>query len=180
LGPRTTASRSAATLVGRAARTSGCGLRGAADGGRLSRQSTHLFLLPSPRVFYPRTDALWFFRDPQLPTLSSFHPLFIAGTPSRASAIYSIVPYLESQGGVWFARGGMYAVVEGMHALFSRLGGETRLSIGLEEVLVDDATRRTSGARLATGESLGADAGVLNADVATAYTQLVPQRYDGA
>ena len=118
-----------------------------------------------------------FFRDPQLRTVFSFHPLFIGGNPFRASAIYSIVPYLEHQGGVWFARGGMYAVVEAMHLLFTRLGGQTRLSTGVEEVLVDDTTRRATGVRLANGESLAADAVVLNADVATAYMRLVPARY---
>ena len=118
-----------------------------------------------------------FFRDPQLRTVFSFHPLFIGGNPFRASAIYSIVPYLERQGGVWFARGGMYAVVEAMHALFTRLGGQTRLSTGVAEVLVDDATRRATGVRLDNGESLAADAVVLNADVATAYMRLVPARY---
>ncbi|MGI9146130.1 MAG: phytoene desaturase family protein [Chloroflexota bacterium] len=118
-----------------------------------------------------------FFPSPQLRMVFSFHPLFIGGNPFRASAIYSIVPYLESQGGVWFARGGMYAVVEAMHALFSRLGGQTRLSTAVEEVLVDDRTRRATGVRLARGESLTAEAVVLNADVATAYTQLVPARY---
>ena len=118
-----------------------------------------------------------FFRHPQLRTVFSFHPLFIGGNPFRASAIYSIVPYLERQGGVWFARGGMYAVVEAMHALFTRLGGQTRLSAGVAEVLVDDTTRQVSGVRLDTGESLAADAVVLNADVATAYTRLVPARY---
>ena len=34
----------------------------------------------------------------------SFHPLFIGGNPFRASAIYSIVPYLERLGGVHFTR----------------------------------------------------------------------------
>jgi phytoene desaturase len=118
-----------------------------------------------------------FFRDPQLRTVFSFHPLFIGGNPFRASAIYSIVPYLERQGGVWFARGGMYAVVEAMQLLFVRLGGQTRLSTGVEEVLVDDTTRRATGVRLDDGESLAADAVVLNADVATAYMRLVPARY---
>jgi phytoene desaturase len=118
-----------------------------------------------------------FFRNPQLRTVFSFHPLFIGGNPFRASAIYSIVPYLERQGGVWFARGGMYAVVEAMHALFTRLGGWTRLSTGVEEVLVDDRTQRATGVRLDDGESLAADAVVLNADVATAYMRLVPARY---
>jgi phytoene desaturase len=118
-----------------------------------------------------------FFRDPQLRTVFSFHPLFIGGNPFRASAIYSIVPYLERQGGVWFAHGGMYAVVEAMHLLFTRLGGQSRLSTGVEEVLVDDTTRLATGVRLDDGESLAADAVVLNADVATAYMRLVPARY---
>jgi phytoene desaturase len=118
-----------------------------------------------------------FFRDPRLRTVFSFHPLFIGGNPFRASAIYSIVPYLERQGGVWFARGGMYALVDAMHALFLRLGGETRLSTGVEEVLIDDETRRATGVRFAGGASLDADAVVLNADVATAYLRLVPARY---
>lgn len=118
-----------------------------------------------------------FFRDPHLRTVFSFHPLFIGGNPFRASAIYSIVPYLERQGGVWFARGGMYTLVEAMHALFERLGGQTRLSSGVAHVLVDDTTRRATGVQLETGESLDADAVVLNADVATAYMRLVPARY---
>jgi phytoene desaturase len=87
------------------------------------------------------------------------------------------VPYLERQGGVWFARGGMYAVVEAMLLLFTRLGGQTRLSTRVEEVLVDDTTRRAKGVRLAGGESLVADAVVLNADVATAYIHLLSARY---
>lgn len=118
-----------------------------------------------------------FFRDPHLRTVFSFHPLFIGGNPFRASAIYSIVPYLERQGGVWFARGGMYTLVEGMHALFERLGGQTRLSAGVKEVLVDATSHRALGVQLDNGESLRADAVVLNAEVATAYMRLVPARY---
>jgi phytoene desaturase len=118
-----------------------------------------------------------FFRDPQLRTVFSFHPLFIGGNPFRASAIYSIVPYLERQGGVWFAKGGMYALVEAMHALFMRLGGQTRLSTGVDEVLVHDRTRIATGVQLETGESLAADVVVLNADAPTAYMRLLPVRY---
>ena len=118
-----------------------------------------------------------FFRDPQLRTVFSFHPLFIGGNPFRASAIYSIVPYLERQGGVWFARGGMYALVQAMHTLFERLGGRTRLATPVAEVLVDEASRRATGVRLQSGEPLSADAVVLNADVASAYLRLVPARF---
>jgi len=117
-----------------------------------------------------------FFRDPQLRTVFSFHPLFIGGNPFRASAIYAIVPYLERQGGVWFARGGMYTLVQAMHALFERLGGRTRLATPVAEVLMDDDRRRATGVRLACGEQVRADAVVLNAEVAAAYLKLVPAR----
>lgn len=118
-----------------------------------------------------------FIRDPRLRMVFSFHPLFIGGNPFRASAIYAIVPYLEREGGVWFARGGMHAVVQGMHALFERLGGCTRLAAPAAEVLVDDRTRGAVGVRLESGEALHAEAVVVNADVASTYLKLVPRRF---
>jgi phytoene desaturase len=118
-----------------------------------------------------------FFTDPRLRTVFSFHPLFIGGNPFRASAIYAIVPYLERQGGVWFARGGMHSLVLGMQALLERLGGEVRLSSAVDEILVDDHTRRVTGVRLQSGQALDATAVVLNADVAAGYMRLVPGRY---
>jgi phytoene desaturase len=118
-----------------------------------------------------------FFRDPQLRTVFSFHPLFIGGNPFRASAIYSIVPYLERQGGVWFARGGMHSLVEAMLALFERLGGQVRLASPVQEVLINETNGRVRGVRLGDGETLRATAVVLNADVASAYMQLVPPRF---
>jgi phytoene desaturase len=118
-----------------------------------------------------------FFRDPQLRTVFSFHPLFIGGNPFRASAIYAIVPYLEREGGVWFACGGMYTLVQAMHKLFERLGGHTRLGATVAEVLIEEASRRAIGVRLQSGERLWADAVVLNAEVASAYMQLVPARF---
>jgi phytoene desaturase len=118
-----------------------------------------------------------YLRDPALRTVFSFHPLFIGGNPFRASAIYAIVPHLEQQGGVWYARGGMHALVQGMHRLFTRLGGQTRLGAAVAEIVVDEPRRRAAGVRLATGEVLPADLVVVNADVATTYLQLIPPRW---
>ena len=36
----------------------------------------------------------------------SFHPLLIGGNPFTASAIYTLIPYLERRWGVHFAMGG--------------------------------------------------------------------------
>lgn len=113
-----------------------------------------------------------YFRNPQLRMVFSFHPLFIGGNPFRASAIYSIVPYLERLGGVHFAMGGMYSLVEAMERLFRTLGGEVRCGIPVEQILLDG--RRTTGVRLEDGTLLETDAVVANSDVASTFLTLLP------
>jgi phytoene desaturase len=113
-----------------------------------------------------------YFRHPQLRMVFSFHPLFIGGNPFRASAIYSIVPYLERLGGVHFVMGGMYALVEAMARLFTDLGGELRCGQAVERLLLKEG--RVCGALLADGTRLEAEAVVANSDVATTYLHLLP------
>lgn len=113
-----------------------------------------------------------YFRNPHLRMVFSFHPLFIGGNPFRASAIYSIVPYLERLGGVHFSMGGTYALVEAMERLLCRLGGQVCCGIPVQQILVQD--RRAAGVRLADGTILQADAVIANSDVATTYLKLLP------
>jgi phytoene desaturase len=113
-----------------------------------------------------------FFRDPHLRMVFSFHPLFIGGNPFRASAIYSIVPYLERLGGVHFASGGMYSLVEAMERLFRTLGGEVRCGVPVD--LIQLKNRHASGVQLEDGTELQADAVIANSDVASTYLNLLP------
>ena len=113
-----------------------------------------------------------YFRNPQLRMVFSFHPLFIGGNPFRASAIYSIVPYLERLEGVHFTPGGMYSLVEAMERLFVSLGGEVRCGVPVEQLLLRG--QRTTGVRLEDGTALHADVVVANSDVATTYLNLLP------
>jgi phytoene desaturase len=113
-----------------------------------------------------------YFRNPQLRMVFSFHPLFIGGNPFRASAIYSIVPYLERLGGVHFAPGGMYSLVEAMERLFRSLGGEIRCGMPVEQILLKENS--TKGVRLEDGSILQSDVVIANSDVASTYLYLLP------
>lgn len=113
-----------------------------------------------------------YFSNPELRMVFSFHPLFIGGNPFRASAIYSIVPYLERLGGVHFARGGMYSVVEALEKLFCLLGGDLRCGMPVEQILLKE--RRVIGVRLQDETILQGSAVVANSDVATTYLQMLP------
>ena len=141
--------------------------------GALLRVAPELVRLGAQRSVYAFVSR--YFRNPQLRMVFSFHPFFIGGNPFRASAIYSIVPYLERAGGVHFAIGGMYTLVEAIERLFRTLGGEVRCGIPVEQLLLKE--RRVTGVRLEDGTVLEADVVVANSDVASTLLTLLPAAY---
>ncbi len=141
--------------------------------GRMLRVTPELLRVGAHRSVY--TFASRYFRDPALRMVFSFHPLFIGGNPFRASAIYSIVPYLERLGGVSFARGGMYRVIEGLVGLFCAAGGEIRYGAPVEQIRVQN--RQVKGVRLQDGTEIEAPTVIANSDVARTYLHLVPREH---
>jgi phytoene desaturase len=113
-------------------------------------------------------------RDDRLRRVFSAHTLFIGGDPFRTPALYAMLQTLEQRWGVWFAMGGTGAIVRALVRLFTEQGGTLRLGAAAAAIDVDARSRRATGVRLASGEVLGADAIVSNADVAFTYLQLVP------
>ncbi|MGE3908789.1 MAG: phytoene desaturase family protein [Chloroflexota bacterium] len=115
------------------------------------------------------------FADPSLRMAYSFHPLFIGGNPFRASSIFSIVPFLERQGGVHFAMGGTYALIQGMVRRFQELGGTLTCKTQVAEIEVERG--QVAGVVAADGRRWPADAVVSNADVVWTYARLIDKRH---
>ena len=115
------------------------------------------------------------FRNPQLRTVFSFHPLLIGGNPFSVSAIYCLVAYLERQWGVHFAIGGTYSLVAGLIDLIEGQGSEVRLNAEVAEILVEQG--KATGVRLAYGAHLHADIVVSNADSAWTYRHLIARQH---
>ena len=113
--------------------------------------------------------------DPRLQQVFGFHPLLIGGNPFDTTSVYAMIHALERRWGVWFAMGGTGALVRGLARLFEDTGGQLRLGAEVQEILVDDRSRRARGVRLAGGEVVPADIVVSNADVATTYTRMLPR-----
>jgi len=111
-------------------------------------------------------------KDPRLRFALSFHPLFIGGNPFTTTSLYGLIAYLERRWGVHFAVGGTGRIVQGLVGLMQGQGGALRC--GAKVVAITLAGRRANGVRLSTGETLGADIVVSNADSATTYRELLP------
>lgn len=103
-----------------------------------------------------------FFGEPHVRQVFDFHPLFIGGDPNRVPAVYAALAYLQLEGGVWYADGGMWSLVEAMARLV-RAGGELRCRDAVTRIEVRGG--RAAGVRTASGEVVEADVVVSNADV---------------
>jgi phytoene desaturase len=113
-----------------------------------------------------------FIKDERLRVVFSFHPLLIGGNPFTASAIYTLIPYLERRWGVHFAMGGTGQVVKGLAGLIAGQGGALRCNAEVAQIIV--AHGRAAGVRLTSGETVPADIVVSNADSAWTYRKLLP------
>lgn len=113
-----------------------------------------------------------FLKDPRLRIVFSFHPLLIGGNPLTASAIYTLIPYLERRWGVHFAIGGTGQVVRGLANLIKGQGGRIRTGAQVDQIIVTNG--RAVGVRLTSGEFIPAAIVVSNADSAWTYRKLLP------
>ncbi len=118
-----------------------------------------------------------YIKDERLRQVFSFHPLLVGGNPFQTTLIYTLILFLEKKWGVWFAQGGTGSVVQALVKLFKELGGTLELDSEVEEILIDDKTKSTSGVQLNTGQVVQSDAIVCNGDVAFTYRYLIPTRY---
>ncbi|MBK7862639.1 MAG: phytoene desaturase [Archangiaceae bacterium] len=119
-----------------------------------------------------------FFHDDRVTYALSYPSKYLGLHPTTCSSVFSVVPFLELQFGVWHVMGGFRALSQGMARCAEDLGARLRYGEAVEEVLVEGG--RASGVRLASGEQLTADAVVINADLPYAATKLIkPQHREG-
>ncbi len=111
-----------------------------------------------------------FIEDEQLRQVFSFHSLLVGGNPFATSSIYALIHALERKWGVWFARGGTGALVQGMLRLFADLGGVLRLDAPVDRIEMRGG--RASGVRV-RGDFLPFDQVASNADVVHTYDRLL-------
>nr|MCC5641172.1 FAD-dependent oxidoreductase [Nostoc sp. CHAB 5844] len=96
-------------------------------------------------------DLARLFRDPRTRLAFSFQTKYLGMSPYRCPSLFTILPFLEFEYGVWHPMGGCGAVSEGMAAAARRLGVEFRLSEPVEEIAFEG--RRAVGVRTAKGAS---------------------------
>ncbi|MEL6204277.1 MAG: phytoene desaturase [Pseudomonadota bacterium] len=119
------------------------------------------------------------FRDERLRMAFSFHPLFIGGDPFRVTSMYILVSHLEKAFGVHYAMGGVAAIAQAMARVVEDQGGTLRFGEEADEIVIAENGRRgrATGLRLVSGEEIGADVVVSNADAGHTYNRLLRKHH---
>jgi phytoene desaturase len=112
-----------------------------------------------------------FFRSEELRNTFSFQSLYLGLSPYESPAIYSLLPYTEVAGGLFFPMGGIHAIPRALARLARELGAEFRY--GAEVVEVERKDGRATGVRLDDGSRVEADIVLVNADLPYAYETLL-------
>ncbi len=139
----------------------------------MARAAPDLVRLGAWRSVYQMVSS--YVRDERLRVVLSFHPLLVGGNPFSASAIYSLIAFLERRWGVHFAMGGTGRLVQGLAGLIRGQGGTIRCGAEVAEILVEGGA--AAGVRLSSGEVIRAGLVVSNADAAWTYRKLIAPRH---
>ncbi len=114
---------------------------------------------------YHRTVAAHF-RSPYLRQLYDRYPTYVGSSPYAAPATLAVIPYIEYAFGGWYARGGLYRIVESLLELATATGVNLLPRTRVERI--ERTGRRVTGVRLADGARLSAKVVVMNGDASDA------------
>lgn len=118
-----------------------------------------------------------FFKDERLRQALSFQSLYLGLSPYNALAIYSLLPYAEIGGGIFYPRGGMHQLPLALERLCGEFGVTIRY--GADVRALERTDDRVTAAVLADGERVPADLVVANSDLPYTYATLLGEPYPG-
>ena len=111
-------------------------------------------------------------RNEKLRQAFTFQTLYLGMSPMSCPSIYALLPYIEMEFGVWFPKGGTYALAAALENLLRELGGELHFCQPVERIELEG--RRATGVRTTDGRVWNADVVVCNLDAPMAYKTLLP------
>lgn len=112
-----------------------------------------------------------FITNPKLVEVLDYFIKYVGSSPYDAPALLNLLPYIQYEYGLWYIKGGMYALAEGLQKLAEELGVTIRLNT--EVTRIDYQNKLARSIQLADGNSLKADIVVSNMEVIPAGERLL-------
>lgn len=117
-----------------------------------------------------------YFKNEQIRLALSFQSKYLGMSPFECPSLFSILPFIEYEYGIWHPRGGCNALTAAMAEVCTEYGASIRCGEPVERLLFQG--RRCTGA-VVGGEERHHDHMVLNADATWAMKHLIPESLRG-
>lgn len=118
-----------------------------------------------------------YFKDDRLRAALTFQTMYLGISPFKAPAVYGLLPYTELAVGIWFPKGGLYAVPLALEKLAKELGVVIDYGVTVSRIAHEQG--RAQGAVLSDGSLVPADVVVCNADWPWAQKHLLGRETAG-
>jgi phytoene desaturase len=112
-------------------------------------------------------------RDERLRDALTFQSLYLGLSPYESLAIYSLLPYTEIAGGLYYPMGGIHQLSVALARLAEELGA--RIHYGARVARIEQAGRKVTGVALEDGSTIPGDVVVSNADLPYTYATLLAE-----
>lgn len=113
-----------------------------------------------------------FFKNERLKAAFTFQDVYMGLSPFEAPATFSMMPFTELAHGVWYPRGGMYAIVEALMDIAREAGVEFIFRAPVKQIILDGD--KVEGILLEDDRRMDADIVVANADLPYVFHDLLP------
>ncbi len=117
-----------------------------------------------------------FVKNEKLRQALSFQTLYIGVSPFVGPSIYTIIPMIELLYGIWYIKGGMYAMAKAMQKRFEELGGKVITNANVSAIKIEDSQAKGI---VVNQTFIPSDAVLVNADFPYAVSQLIEAKYRG-
>ncbi len=124
------------------------------------------------------THYMRYFNDEKIAYAFGYQAKYLGMHPKHCSSVFSLVTWLEFADGVWHPEGGFRALARGLGRAAEDLGVQIHLNSPVRQIVVEQGQAR--GVVLESGETVYADAVVVNADLAHGMRTLVPPQARGS
>ena len=112
-----------------------------------------------------------FIKDSRLVDILNYFIKYVGASPYDSPALMNLLPHIQHEYGLWYVKGGMYGIAEGLEKLALELGVKIRLNA--EVVAIDHQQDKATAVRLDDGSVLPAGIVVSNMEVIPAMQRLL-------
>ena len=115
--------------------------------------------------------------DPKLRSIFEYFIKYVGSSALAAPGYMNMMPIIQFDFGLWYVRGGMYQLAEGMAKLMAEM--DIKVHLNADVTAIDKEGKKVTGLSLADGKSLKFDTVVSNMEVIPTYEKLLgePKRF---